>query len=67
MADLEAVYLDALGRILNLAQDDEGGDMIPPILQTVQLALDEGVTYETWSENQRLQRMAGIDLTGRPA
>jgi hypothetical protein len=67
MADLEAVYLDALGRILNLAQDDEGGDMIPPILQTVQLALDEGITYETWSENQRLQRMAGIDLTGRPA
>lgn len=63
----ERIYRAALGRILNLAQDDEGGDMVDPILHTVRLALDEGTTYETWSENQRLQRMAGIDLTGRPA
>jgi hypothetical protein len=66
-ASLLEVYRSALGRILNLAQEDEGGDMIEPILQTVRLALDEGITYETWSENQRLQRMAGIDLSGRPA
>jgi hypothetical protein len=67
VTEAERVYRNALGRILNLAQEDEGGDMIDPILHTVRLALNEHITYETWSENERLRRSAARDLSGRPA
>jgi hypothetical protein len=54
---------DALIHILHMAQDDEGGDMIPGIERRAQLAL-EGKTPE---QDARDRHRAGIDLSGRPA
>ena len=48
---------DALVHIFHMAQDDEGGDMIPGIERHARLAL-EGKTPE---EDDRERHMAGID------